>query len=242
MEKIPKHTQIFQYYAKMIDSKILKPDEKMPTEEEIGILFNVSRITVRKALDSLCQSGHIYKIHGKGSFVAHKKTNMQLNHLIGFSEEMRLLGKSASSRILSQELVEPPDSVAQALELGKGQKVYLLVRLRLADGNPMAIEKAYLPFHRFPGLEYDAEESLYAILSQKYGCDIGNGEQSIYADRADKREAELLTIKPFSPVLRISRVTYEKDGKPFEDVFSTYRGDQYIFKVRLGRDGSFVTV
>lgn len=237
MDKTPKHTQIFQYYAKMIDTKLLAPDEKIPTEEEIGLLFNVSRITVRKALDSLCQSGYIYKLHGKGSFVAPRKTNLQLNHLIGFSEEMRQLGKTVSSKILSQELLEPPADVVQALALEKGQKVYLLMRLRFADGTPMAIEKAYLPFHRFPGLECAANESLYAILSQKYGCDIGNGEQSIYADSANKKEAELLTIKPYSPVLRISRITCEKNGKPFEKVFSTYRGDQYIFKVRMGERG-----
>ena len=88
----------------------------MPTEETIGETFGVSRITVRQALDGLAQSGYIYKIQGKGSFVAAKKAGMQLNHLIGFSDEMRSIGMEPSTSLISQSLEFPSEPVANALE------------------------------------------------------------------------------------------------------------------------------
>ena len=125
----------------------------MPTEETIGETFGVSRITVRQALDGLAQSGYIYKIQGKGSFVAAKKAGMQLNHLIGFSDEMRSIGMEPSTSLISQSLEFPSEPVANALELDGTQKVYIISRLRCADAVPMAVETVYLPFARFAGIE-----------------------------------------------------------------------------------------
>ena len=111
----------------------------MPTEETIGETFGVSRITVRQALDGLAQSGYIYKIQGKGSFVAAKKAGMQLNHLIGFSDEMRSIGMEPSTSLISQSLEFPSEPVANALELDGTQKVYIISRLRCADAVPTCL-------------------------------------------------------------------------------------------------------
>ena len=89
MKAAPRYSQIISYYQSLIESGKLTEGEKIPTEEAIGELFGVSRITVRQALDGLAQGGYIYKIQGKGSFVSAKKAGMQLNHLVGFSDEMR---------------------------------------------------------------------------------------------------------------------------------------------------------
>lgn len=206
----------------------------MPTEAEIGALFNVSRITVRQALDGLAQLGYIYKIQGKGSFVSSKKTDMQLNHLIGFSDEMRSLGLEPSTILVEQTLMEPTEATAKALQIETSQKIYLLTRIRCADGIPMALEKVHIPFARFVGLETcDLSGSLYSLLREKYGCECGKAVQSIQAGAASSHDAKLLQIKPGSPVLRISRTTYSHDGIPFEYVNSVYRGDKYVFNVTL---------
>lgn len=234
MKNTTRYMQIVNYYSDIIDLGKMDEGDQMPTEGEICELFNVSRITVRKALDALCQNGYIYKIQGKGSFVAHKKTGMQLNSLFSFSDEMRMMGHEPSTRLISHRIITPSKKVAKMLMLSGGQKVYVFERLRCADAVPMALELVHLPFHRFPGVEnQDITGSLYKLLSEQYGCERNRAEQSIRADLAGQHTAKVLEIKSGAPVLYITRVTFERTGIPFEYVESTYRGDKYVFNVSL---------
>ena len=234
MKAAPKYLQIINYYQNLIDSGKLAEGEQMPTEEAIGQLFNVSRITVRQALDCMAQNGYIYKIQGKGSFVSSQKTDMQLNHLSGFSDEMRAMGMTPSTLLADKALVLPSESVAKALRIEPDQKIYLLVRVRCADGVPMAVEKVHIPFYRFAGLEeHDLSQSLYGLLKEEYGCESYKATQSIRAGAASTFDAKLLKIPTGTPVLCIARTTYSSDGVPFEYVDSVYRGDKYVFNVTL---------
>lgn len=234
MNRTPLYAQIAQYYTDLIKSGALSEGDQIPTEEEICSLFNVSRITVRKALDELSQGRYIHKLHGKGSFVSGKKMEMQLNHLIGFSEEMKLLGMEPSTRLLEQNIETPDQDVVDALQLADDQKVYVFKRLRCANDSPIAIECVHLPFHRFPGLErQDLTQSLYALLQEKYGCERQWGRQRIQAALASRKEAAQLQIKPNHPVMLIDRVTYEPDDRPFEYVRSTYDGQRYTYNINL---------
>ncbi len=234
MKAVPRYLQIINYYQSMIDAGKLAEGEQMPTEAAIGELFNVSRITVRQALDGLAQLGYIYKVQGKGSFVSSKKAGMQLNHLIGFSDEMRSLGLEPSTILVDQVLMLPTENTAKALQIDVTQKIYFLTRIRCADGVPMALEKVHIPFYRFAGLEnHDLSGSLYSLLREEYGCECSKAVQSIQAGAASSHDAKLLQIKTGSPVLCISRTTYSRDGIPFEYVNSVYRGDKYIFNVTL---------
>ena len=178
MKAAPRYSQIISYYQSLIESGKLVEGEQMPTEEAIGDLFGVSRITVRQALDGLSQGGYIYKVQGKGSFVTSRKANMRLDHLIGFSEEMRGLGMEPSSLLIDQVIMAPSEVTAKALKLDKTQKVYVISRVRRADGIPMAVERVYLPFTRFAGIEtYNLQESLYALLRDRYGCESNKATQ-----------------------------------------------------------------
>lgn len=234
MKTAPRYSQIIDYYRSLIESGKLAEGDRIPTEEAIGELFGVSRITVRQALDGLAQGGYIYKIQGKGSFVSAKKAGMQLNHLIGFSDEMRGIGMEPSTVLIDQSLTEAGETVAAALKLEKDQKVYQISRVRCADGIAMAVEKVCLPFSRFAGLEnFDLGQSLYALLRQKYGCEPVRAAQSIQAGLANSADAKLLQIKTGSPVLRITRTAYDSADAPFEYTESVYRGDKYIFNVTL---------
>ncbi len=237
MNTLPRYMQVMNYYIPLIKSGKLKEGDKMPTEEEICQLFNISRITVRKALDGLMQSGYIYKQQGKGSFVTTKKTGFQLDHLKGFSEEMRMLGKEPSSKIISFDITEPTQKAARELKLEVNQKIYLLERLRSADGQPISIERVYLPFHRFPTLQSgDLAGSLYEVLQYQYGCVSHHAQQQILAGLATEEEALILGVKPGAAVLRTYRITCEQDGTVFEYVEATYRGDQYQFNVTLYKE------
>ncbi len=236
MKAQPRYMQIINYYMGIIEAGRLNEGDQMPTEEEIGELFRVSRITVRQALDGLCKGGYIYKQQGKGSFVAIKKTDMQLNHLVGFSDEMRSQGLEPTTRLIKQEIITPSETVAQALRIDTSQKIYVIVRLRCADGIPMAVERVHLPFYRFAGIEsLDLTRSLYELLRDHYGCESSKATQSIQAGYASAKDTKLLEMKPGTPVLVFSRTTFELDGRPFEYVESIYRGDKYIFNVTLNK-------
>lgn len=236
MTHVPRYRQIINYYSNLIESGQLRDGDRMPTEEEIGTLFRVSRITVRQALDDLSRAGLIYKMQGRGSFVSSHKTDIGLNHLVGFSEEMRQQGLTPSTRLVQQEIIMPSEQIATALQLEPMQEVLQIVRIRCANEMPMALERAHLPFYRFPGLAHqDLTGSLYTMLREQYGCETSRATQSIQAATATRRDADLLEMKQGEPVLNISRITYGQDGMPFEFVTSVYRGDRYVFNVTLNK-------
>ena len=236
MRTVTRYQQIINYYQELIKSGQLSEGEQMPTEEAIGTLFGVSRITVRQALDGLAQMGLIHKVQGKGSFVSSAKTGLQLDHLKGFSDEMRMLGRTPSTVLVEKALITPSEVVAKALQIEPTQKVYLFIRLRCADGIPMAVEKVHMPFARFAGIDSkDLNTSLYTLLKEQYGCESSKAVQSIQAGAANSRAAKLLQIKTGSPVLCISRTTLDTYGQPFEYVQSTYRGDKYVLNVTLSK-------
>mgnify|MGYP000470725907 CR=1 FL=1 len=121
---------------------------------------------------------------------------MQLNHLIGFSDEMRSIGMEPSTSLISQSLEFPSEPVANALELDGTQKVYIISRLRCADAVPMAVETVCLPFARFAGIEtYDMSKSLYTLLDSVTGCEPAKAIQSIQSGLAKAKEAKQLQIK-----------------------------------------------
>ncbi|GMQ62324.1 phosphonate metabolism transcriptional regulator PhnF [Vallitalea sp. AN17-2] len=229
----PKYLQITYYFIHKIDNGEIGEGEQLPTEKAIGDMFNVSRITVGKALNELVNQGYIIKKQGKGSFVSLEKKRMQLNAIKGFSEEMKSKGLVPSTKLISINVIEPRIEIAKKLELDINVKVYCIERIRCADGIRMAIEKVFIPFYLIPDIDKcNLEGSLYEILRERYGIVITKGTQSIEAGLIDSEVAELLNIEPESVGLIIERVSYI-DNKPFEYVKSIYRGDKYKFVVEL---------
>ncbi len=230
-----RYYQIAEYYRRMIEEKELTVGEKMPTEEQICALFQVSRITARQAMSQLVQGGYIERVQGKGSYVKAKKVDMQLNHLQGFTEEMRAKGMTSMSRVLSVK-VQPCDlKVAEKLNIEAGAQVISINRLRLANDEPMAVENVFIPFHFCPELaQRNLNGSLYRLLSE-YGLRVATARQDITAGFSTKSICELLQIKPSVPTLQIERITYLENGQPLECVFSAYRSDRYTFHVEMNR-------
>ncbi|MFA7109821.1 MAG: GntR family transcriptional regulator [Sphaerochaetaceae bacterium] len=226
------YKKIYKYYKDLIISKEMKNGVKMPTEEEIGNLFNVSRITVRHALDDLANDGYISKIQGKGSYVSSTKASLQLNKLKGFSVEMRLLGKTPTSIVHNVSIIEANEDVATHLNIPIGSKVYDIERIRCADGVKMAFEKMRIPFSFIPGIEkLDLSCSFYDILQEKYGIVPMRAVETFEAGLADKKFSELLEIEINSPILSMERISYSSSGKIYEYTDSTYCGDKYKFTV-----------
>jgi len=234
---LARYAQIVQYYQTLIDEKKLHEGERLPTEQEIGLLFHVSRITVRQAMNEMEQAGYIRRIQGKGSFVRNEKLRLQLNRLQGFTEEMQEKGMTTGSEMISRTIERCKPDVAAFLKLDADARIISIERVRYADGIPMALEHVHIPFHLCPGLESEPiEGSLYNLLSGKYQLEPVRASQSIEAGPTNAQAAELLQVKAGAPALIISRTTFLADGTPLEYVVSVYRGDRYSFRVDMGRN------
>jgi GntR family transcriptional regulator len=226
---VPLHTQIAESLRLQIQNDEFKDKENLPSERELAERYAVSRMTVRQALQKLRHEGLIYHERGVGTFVNNRKIDVHTRNLNGFSEEMQSLGLVPSSRVLTFKRELASDVVKQDLQLGAGAEVIYLERLRIADDEPMAFEKTYLPAYLFPKLEdFDlTKNSLYQVLVENYDLQMHHAEEVLEAVSATKRVAEQLGIRAGAPVLVVRRVVFTESNQPVESAHTTYRADRY---------------
>ncbi|MBE2267589.1 MAG: GntR family transcriptional regulator [Anaerolinea sp.] len=232
----PLYEQIKDLLLQGIQKGDYKPGDRIPSERDLSVRFGVSRLTVNKALKELERAGVLIAQVGKGTFISAEIVQQQLEHLTGFTEEMRSRGHSASSRVLSATYIFAPDDAARLLNVLPGTRLIQLQRVRLAEEQPIALETANLPASLCPDLldKHDfAHESLYGALRREYGITLTHAEQTIEARPATREEADALGIKVLQPVLSMTRVAYTDGNRPVEYVRSAYRGDRYKFRVVL---------
>lgn len=230
-----RYSQIAGYYRHLIESKTLVDGDRLPSEAEMSLLFKTSRITVRRAMEEIAQAGYIERVQGKGSFVMTQKRDMQLNHLKGFTEEMKSKGLTATSRVIRSCVQSCEIKVAEHLALEMEAQVISIERLRLVDNEPVAFEHVFIPFHLCPELAHeDLSGSLYSLLSDK-GLNVSRATQNISAGFSPRAVCDLLKISQNAPTLNIERITYLDNGTPLEYVLSAYRSDRYTFHVDMSR-------
>lgn len=208
----------------------------MPTERELCQTYGVSRATVRQALGQLELEQRIYRRQGKGTFVARQKIEQRLE-LMSHTEGMRERGIVPSSKLIDVRRIPAGLDIGAQLDLSPKSEVLRIERLRLADGDPIAIEVLYLNADRFDGITAALSDnaSLYQLLSSNYGVELASAEETIEAVIAEGRDAALLKCQPGMPLLMLSRRTLDTSGQPTEFVRSLYRGDRYRFQTGLQR-------
>ena len=227
-------------YLKMVESlevtirDTMVAHERLPSERELSETFKVSRITVRQALKELEARGLIYKLQGKGTFVSSiENVKTDLASAYSFTDQMRQLGKTPKTTILSFEKVKVTPYLATYLDMEVGSEVYELERLRLADGLPLMFERTYMPIAPFDGLTQDllSQNPLYDIFAQDFAQTIRTAEEEFAASIALDYEAELLEIPKGSPALHITRRTYNDKNVMIEFTFSIARADQFRYRI-----------
>lgn len=233
-QREPKYWGLKRHLLDLLRS--MPPGSPIPTERSLAAEFDVSRTTVRQALAELTVEGRLLRVQGKGTFAAEPKVAQRLQ-LSSYTEDMKAQGRQPSSRLLEVS-EEPADAdLSRLLGMRAGAKVLRLHRLRLADGEPMAIETTHLPLARFRGLRryVTSGGSLYQVLRERFGVEMGHAEETIETALASPAEAELLGADVGLPMLLLSRHSFDTDGKPVEWVRSVYRGDRYKFVATLNR-------
>lgn len=227
----PKHQQLRDLLVGMV-----VPGQAIPSERELMATYGVSRATVRKAIDGLVADGLLQRTHGLGTFAVRPRLETRL-HLASFSQDMRRRGRTPSTRLVSLGLGEPPAEAASALGLKPGETAWRVIRIRLADDEPIAHEDGWYPAHLLPGLDREdiAGGSLYEILGHAYGLWVDRAEQTLWGEAADVDLARQLAAPLGIPLLVFRRIS-TAGGRPIEYVVSRYRGDRYQVHMELGRD------
>lgn len=224
---------LYQRLAKAIRSLIetgeLRGAQALPSERELVRATGLSRITVRNAIEDLAREGLIARRHGAGTYVSHH-INQPLSVLIGFTADMARRGAHSTSIVLERVSGLPtPDEILK-LGLSPNDQVFRLSRVRLANGEPLAIEHAVVPLGTV-----DPEavgESLYEAMRATGNMPV-RALQRLRAAVANPQEAKLLGVAAGSAVLHIERRSFFANGKPIEVTNSAYRGDRYDFIAEL---------
>ncbi len=209
---------------KKIQDGTYTPNEQLPTIEELCDLYSVSKITVKKALDRLEVGGVISRRRGSGSFVknvmpmrgvhGNYETSSQMP---GFKSEHEALGQTVTSQVIEFQVVRPREDVAQSLAMDQDQFAYHIIRVRLADGVPRAIEYTYMPIDTIPNLRLrNVEGSIYSYIEDELGLKVASAHRIIRAVLPTQDELSWLKVKANSPLLEVEQVTFLDDGTPFE--------------------------
>lgn len=238
MQKVHKYVEIKEKIKKDILSLKYKKGESIPSERELAAVYDVTRVTVQKAMASLVQEGFIERIHGKGMFVL-KNTesniyilnNEKSDSILGFSREFQ--GRVAvTSQLVDFRQIQADESLAAQLDIAVGDAVWFIRRIRLLDGEPVLIEDSNITCHVIETIPESVlkERSLYGYIETFTHKKIKDADSLIEAALFNREQASLLNISPGLPMLKITEVTRLEGGVIFNYSISYNRAD--IFRVK----------
>ena len=218
----PAHTQIEVALETAIERGRLSPGDRLPAERALAERYGVSRMTLRQALGALERRGRLVRSKGRygGTFVAEPK--LELAGTSALSDQLRGLSLAAGARVLSAcERDAAPD------EGELGARVYAIERVRLANGEPVALERGAYSVDAFPGLlEGSLEGSLYDLIRARYDAVPVRAHERLEPALAHPEEAAALEIEPGAPVMLVERTAYCATGRPVEHSRDVFRGDR----------------
>lgn len=226
----PIYTKVADGLAEAVGKKMMAAHSHLPSERILAQDLDISRVTLRKAIDELVAAGLLVRRQGAKTVVA-QRLEKTLSKLTGFSEETRARGLVPSAQWISKTLVLPNATEAMALALHPGDQVLRLVRVRLADGAPIAIERATLPASVLASGDM-VGESLYETLRGLDAAPV-RGVQRIRAGVMTKSDAALLDSVAGAPLLIIERRCFLEDGRAVEFTETRYNGESYEFMTEL---------
>lgn len=232
-------------YAKIKDAlraRILDgtyaPHSQMPSEHELCAAFGVSRITVRQALGDLQKEGLIFRLHGKGTFVAKPKAFQNVTSLQGFAEAMSSMGYEIVNQLRRFRVVKADRRQASRLQLPEGTPLVEIHRVRLLNREPVSLECTWIPESigkRLASADLTTRD-IFLILENDCGVPLGHADVTVDAILADDEIVTALGTEEGGPVLRIERLTHDTTGRPVDYEFLYFRGDAFQYRLRIDRD------
>ena len=243
-------TQPFKYalikndIVQAIKTKQLNTDDKILSEAKLCKKYNVSRITVTRAINELVAEDYLYRIQGKGTFVKGKQLSEGVSQLSSFTKRMKEKKLKLETRVLETTSVTMPVKMANFFNLPSDKNVILLKRLRIVDGKLLCLSIAYLMPEIFywTTLEDMEHESLYDLLENKYDFKLGNATQEFDVGYLNEKNAKFLEISSQDPCLKLSLYSTLSDGRPAQFEETYYIGSKYAYQLLLPAPHSFNNV
>ncbi|MCW3815064.1 GntR family transcriptional regulator [Micromonospora sp. DR5-3] len=232
----PLWMQLMRELRGQIEAGEIAPDQPLPSEAELTDLYGVSRTVVREALRELVQQRMIYKVKGRGAFVAPRKTELRfVGSVSGSADDLRESGRRVTTHTIGQSLGAADQREADLLQIPAGEPVVRMRRLRRVDGQPWLLVDTALPARLVPGLERAVLEnqSLYDVLRRRYGLEPVGADRWIEAVFPEPEDASLLEVTTSTPLLGIESVAWLRDGTRFEAYYALHRSDQTRFFVGI---------
>jgi len=239
MKKINKKSSIPIYYQlkgiilEMIENEDVKPGDVIPTERELCEFHDISRMTVRMAIMELVNEGVLYREQGKGTYVAQQKTKHELTKLTSFSDEMERSGHQVDTSLLSFQKMTSTKQIATALQIEIGADVLEIIRLRIIDDEPYALETVWLDANKYKEVTESQlnRQSLADILEHNYGVQTHHAKQTIEPVYLNDEEKKLFQITGESLGLLFYQTSYLETNEVIEYSRSVYRIDKHKFEI-----------
>jgi len=228
---IPRYYQLKEILEQRINAGEFQPGDQFPTDDELCSEYNLSRGTVRRAIEILVDEGRLRREQGRGTYVTLPQLSPVFFRLADFGEDMRQRGLQPETRLLHLKTFPATEEIAASLQIQPGEEVIEIARLRLADGKPMAIETRYLARAICPELlDEDLEhQSIHSLLIDKFSIPLVRAWHSIEARVLSGQEAGLLQVQDGTAGFLVERVTFTVNNRPVTWFRTIYRGDKYRF-------------
>ena len=236
MSPLPLYHQLKQLVISDIKRRELRPGDRIAGDHELCILFGISRTVVRQALSELEASGVIERINGRGTFVAQPKTAEGLaQSLTGLFEDVASRGQHVRSEVRRLQKIAADEQIAKNLQIELGESVIVLERLRFVDDLPWALTTTHISFRTAPGLleENLSEQSLYALLREKYGLTITKAIRTLEATTAGSSLSRDLQVRGGAAIMVLRSTGFDDQGTPIDTFVAYHRGDRSKFEVML---------
>jgi len=235
---VPKYVQLARIVREKITRRQYKAGDRIPTEAQLGVIYRMSRITVRQAIDGLVRDGLVERRQGRGTYVLPQKLKRDIAKVYSFTSDMLRLGLSPSSRVLALTVAEASAADAVSLQLPAGnRRVTCLKRIRMVNGLPILLETTLIPEHLCPDLvgKDFSKASLYRTLTAERRLMPHHAEETYEAIILSRRDAELLgsSSRGAQPAFAIRRLTYLENGLPIELTRSVGRGDRLVLAITM---------
>ncbi|NPV91842.1 MAG: phosphonate metabolism transcriptional regulator PhnF [Firmicutes bacterium] len=234
---IPYYRQVMDLVEEQIAAKVFKEGDQLPSETELSGVYGVNRHTIRQALGELCRSGVVYRVKGRGTFIAKRPLNCieyKLTPKNRFSENILEIGGIPSCRVLKSSQMAAPDQIAELLRLEPGEQVYYFEILRMVNGHPFLISYNFAPVRRVPGMleRLQGLRSLFVVYQEHYGIALTREKTTVHASFPSAPEAVCLQIPTNMPVLKVESVLKDQGNQCIQYTSSCYRGD--LVKLDVG--------
>ncbi len=212
MPNMPKYIEVYRMIKNDIRDGVYQLNDFLPNEGDLEKKYNVSRTTVRSAIDLLRNDGIVEVMQGRGTQVCHKQTTQIYNRVTSFTETLKKRGFEVTNKNMSIEIIEANEQLSDELELTPGDNVARVQRLQLADGEPIAIMTNFMPYRFVPEIEKYAGTfiALYQFIEKTYGISVENTLDRVTATNSTFLEAQTLNIKPGDALINVRRICYSK--------------------------------